>query len=267
MRVAIGQIDVKWEDKETNKKKVKEFAEAAVTNGSDIIFFPEMTLTGFSMNIDLIAEEELESVRWFSDLAKSLNIAIGFGWVERVFDKGANNFSIVNNEGEEIVRYTKIHPFSYADEDKYYRAGTEVKTVNIGSAVICPFICYDLRFPEIFQIGSKSSNVIVVIANWPESRKEHWRNLLVARSIENQSYIIGVNRVGNGNNLNYTGNSMVISPLGEIMEEAKNVETILFSEISIDLVEKVRSGFPVKKDRKEALYVRYYGREDTNYEI
>lgn len=118
-------------------------------------------------------------------------------------------------------------------------------------------LCYDLRFPEIFQIASKKADVILVPANWPEARTEHWKCLLRARAIENQVYIFGINCVGKNNGLNYSGHSCIIDPNGKVLEELSDREGVLSFELKND-VKKIRDGFPVKRDRREDLYSRLY---------
>jgi predicted amidohydrolase len=123
---------------------------------------------------------------------------------------------------------------------------------------VTPFICYDLRFPEIFQIASKKSHLITVIANWPANRQKHWIDLIKARAIENQSYIAAVNRVGYGDNIYYSGDSIVVNPMGEIIIAGDDKERLLVAEINKNIVESTRDLFPVKNDRRENLYISKY---------
>lgn len=259
MKVALAQMDIIWEDKEKNKNKILDFITEAKGLNVEFIVFPEMTLTGFSMNIDLIGEINGETIEWFKDVAKHYSINIGFGCVEKIEGKtGKNKFIIVNAEGIIISDYTKIHPFSYGLEDKYYKNGENIELSKINEFTVSTFICYDLRFPEIFQIASNKAELIVVAANWPESRKEHWISLLKARAIENQCYILGVNRFGYGNNIFYSGNTMIVSPYGNILVECEGKELLLTYDIDIKEVLDLRNKFPLKNDRKVDIYKKYF---------
>ena len=157
-----------------------------------------------------------------------------------------------------ICNYSKIHPFSHGDESIYYEGGERLEYCEINNVLLSPLICYDLRFPELFQICSRKSILIIIIANWPKRRIDHWITLLKARAIENQCYVAGVNRVGCGNNILYNGNSMIINPYGIVETEKINSEGILTMDISEETVKNYRNEFKLKNDRKESLYVKLY---------
>ena len=266
MKIGLAQIDIAWEDKEKNKLKCIEYIAKAKKQGVDFLVFPEMTLTGFSMNVNKIGEQDNETVKWFGGKAKEYGLYIGFGYVQTAGDKGENRFSIVSLSGEEICNYTKIHPFSFGEESKHYQGGTQINLTEIAGFKAAPFVCYDLRFPEVFQVASSEASLIVVIANWPKSRKEHWIALLKARAIENQCYIAGINRVGKGNGVDYSGDSMIIDPLGNIITEAHDVEELLIASLQVEEVIKLRENFKLKEDRKERLYAAsYQTREQDTY--
>ena len=154
--------------------------------------------------------------------------------------------------------YAKIHPFSYSGEDKFFTGGEYQDYLYYKGFNISAAICYDLRFPEIFQTMSKKAELIIVPANWPEVRIGHWDKLLVARAIENQCYIAGINCVGEIGGASYCGGTMLVDPNGDTVipdeiEGSDNGEMILIYEIDND-VENVREAFPVKKDRRENIY-------------
>ncbi|MFL0249984.1 carbon-nitrogen family hydrolase [Clostridium neuense] len=258
LKIGLAQMNIVWENKEETEKRCIKFLEKASREKVDLLVFPEMTLTGFSMNVNKIGEKNLETVKWFSEKSKEYNLCIGFGFVDIKDNIGKNNFSICTPYLGEIARYTKIHPFSYGEEDKHYLKGEEIKYFNIGDINFSSFICYDLRFPEIFQAASKRSEAIIVIANWPEARREHWITLLKARAIENQCYICAVNRVGEGNGLYYSGDSMVIDPYGRVVCTSKDEEKLLTADISKDEVKNCREKFRFKQDRREELYKRLF---------
>lgn len=259
MMIALSQMNTEWEDKENNKSKVLDFINEAKELNIEFIVFPEMTLTGFSMNVENIAESnDGETIQWFKNIARCYNINIGFGVVEKTESEfGKNKFMIINCEGVIISDYTKLHPFSYGSEDKHYKSGASIELCKVNDFTVATFICYDLRFPEVFQVASNEAELIIVAANWPQSRKEHWITLLKARAIENQCYILGVNRVGIGNNIYYSGNSMVVAPDGSILIESEDEEKLLIYDIDIKESLQLRNSFPVKKDRKINIYKRY----------
>ncbi|ADL52798.1 carbon-nitrogen family hydrolase [Clostridium cellulovorans] len=260
MKLGLAQIDIVWEDKSKNKINCIELINEAKDQNVDLLVFPEMTLTGFSMNIEEIGEifDKSTTIDFFRKQAISKSINIGFGYVEKKQNTALNKFIIISAQGQIISNYTKIHPFSYGNETKHYSSGEEIQHCEVNGIIISPLICYDLRFPEIFQACSYKSSLIIVIANWPKSRIEHWRTLLKARAIENQCYIAGVNRVGSGDNLLYNGNSMIINPYGEVITEKINDQGLVIGDINVENVKDYRIKFNIKNDRKEKLYIKLY---------
>lgn len=257
MKLALAQLNIVFEDKAANKKTAKQFIKKAVCENVDMILFPEMTLTGFSMNPSYIGEDNNETIIFFKELSIKYKISIGFGYVKGT-SHSKNKYNVVSPQGEELVDYAKIHPFSYGTETKFYESGNKINHFQAFDFNITPFICYDLRFPEIFQIASKTAMLITVAANWPVQRREHWITLLKARAIENQCYIAGINRVGQSNGLNYSGDSMIVDPLGNIIGNLYMEEGLVISDIYQDEVIVVRKDYKFKEDRKEALYNELY---------
>lgn len=254
MRIGLAQMNIDFENKTANKEKCIAFLREAKEKSVDFIVFPEMSLTGFSMKVQLIGEEDNVTIAWLKKQAVKFGLYIGLGHVVKNAGKGLNKFTIVSPEGKEVCSYAKIHPFSYSSEDKFYEGGTEIIHTNIKDFTVSPFICYDLRFPEIFQIASKEAQLIVVAANWPKSRRDNWITLLKARAVENQCYVAGVNAVGNIDSIDYSGDSIIVDPIGRIIAEASGGEELVAGDISISEVTRYRKNFPVKQDRKEALY-------------
>jgi omega-amidase len=254
MKIALLQLDIIWEEKDKNIEKAELYLKKASENSCDVAVLPEMFNTGFSMNISKISEnKEGDTHKRLSELAKKYNINIiaGYPIKKKHERKGRNIAAVYNRKGIKIAEYTKIHPFSYADEDKYYHPGKNPVIFEIEGIPVSVFICYDLRFPEVFRKVSDNVYMIFVIANWPKSRIKHWDILLKARAIENQCYVIGVNRIGLDNNhIFYNGHSQIISPLGDIIVNAGEREEYIDSEIEIDKVKKVREKYPFLKDRK-----------------
>jgi len=253
MKLALAQLDITFEDKTKNKETAIQFIKYAVSEKVDMIFFPEMTLTGFSMNTSYVGENNNETLDFFKEMSFKYNIFIGFGYVEGT-SRCKNKYSVVAPSGVELVNYNKIHSFSFGDETKFYESGNEIKLFSAFGFTIAPFICYDLRFPEIFQLASRTASLITVASNWPIERRDHWITLLKARAIENQCYIAGINRVGEGNGLNYSGDSMIIDPLGNIIGNLYMEEGLVIADIGTDGLTEIREKFRLKEDRKETLY-------------
>lgn len=258
MRIALTQMDIVWEDKNANKCVCERLVREAHQNGADIIIFPEMTLTGFTMNTDYAGESDIEhgdTVSFFKEISKKCKIAVVFGMVHNK-NNVLYNKSIMLDGNDVIFDYTKVHPFSYDGEAEFYGKGNDIvsaayKTVHIGC-----FICYDLRFPEVFQISSKKNEVIIVLANWPKERVDHWSTLLKARAIENQAFILGVNRTGEGNGQNYVHSSAAYNPYGEKIT-AYDCNELLYADIDESVAWEYRENFPLKSDRREGLYKKF----------
>ena len=162
----------------------------------------------------------------------------------------AHNIALVfDSHGKEVAKYSKLHPFNYANEGKYFASGNETIKFELDGVACSVFICYDLRFPEIFRQIAEEVEVIFVIANWPHTREMHWQNLLIARAIENQCFIVGVNRIGNdGVGLKYNGSSMVINPSGEVLLQTDKITEYDTCDIDISMVSKARKSFPFLED-------------------
>lgn len=254
LRTAICQLEITWEDKPANLEKVALRAGEAARGGARLVLFPEMTLTGFSMNTALTAETDRWSVERVAEIARSSGVAIGFGWAEAKGEKALNNYTVVDPEGNEVYEYAKIHPFSYGGEDEHFEAGAEIRCFSYGGVGISVLICYDLRFPEVFAAAGCGSELIVVPANWPAARRDHWTTLLRARAIENQAYVAGVNCTGDMGGVAYSGDSMVVAPDGRVIAELGDEEGMAFVDIDPAEARKTRERYPFRKDRKNGLY-------------
>lgn len=256
MKIALVSLNQVWEDKKANLDLCEKYIQKASDENVDLIVFPEMTLTGFSINIGLTAEnfENSETIQSFSLLAKQFNIGIVFGVVIKDENNALNKSMFVDCNGKVIGDYAKIHPFSFAGEDKFYNAGnklsvTSFKNINFGLT-----ICYDLRFPELYSALGKKTDVIINIANWPAKRIDHWNPLLKARAIENQIFVIGVNRIGNdGNGLEYIESSDVFNANSERLEFDK-YEDMKIYEINTNWTKEFKIKFNTTNDRKIKFY-------------
>ena len=251
MKIAISQFDMPFEDIETNKKEVKDIIKVAKLNHADLIVFPEMTLTGFTMKCKEMYDESIDD--FFKELSQKYFIKIIYGAISKKDDLYYNSLIAVDGQ-KELLRYDKIHPF--LKERNYYHCGNEIPYCNINGYNIIGFVCYDLRFPEIFQLASKNSDMIVVIASWPKERDEHWITLLKARAIENQCYVLGVNRVGHDPNESYVGHSVLFDPWGMQVNEMSEQEGLIYVYMEHTLVDHVRKNRNLKNGRREELYYK-----------
>ena len=256
MKIALCQFNIRYEEKKENLVRAEDFIQQAASQQADLILFPEMSFTGFSMNTKLTGEEGEETLEQMRKLARREGIAIGFGWVKGK-TLAENHYTIVDDKGEMLEDYVKIHPFSYSGEDNYFVKGSRPGSFSYKGISFGVSICYDLRFPELYQHLSKEAHVILVPANWPERRRLHWKTLLQARAIENQVYMIGINCCGTQGDLYYSGNSGAVNARGEVLFEIEDREELRIFELADD-VSAYREEFPVKADRRPNLYKEFY---------
>ncbi len=252
MKAALCQLDIAWEDKEANHRRVTELLDSAALEPGSLLLLPEMFASGFSMNVAAISEgEEQPSARFMRALAIERGIHVLGGIVTEGPDGLGRNEAVgFDPHGVEVVRYAKIHPFQGA-ESRNYAGGKEVRTFECGGFTAAPFVCYDLRFPELFRIAvCQGAELFLIIANWPEKRIHHWVTLLQARAVENQAYVAGVNRCGKDPYLKYPGRSMVVDPQGRILAEADAEEQILTADLTPESVATWRRAFPVLQDMR-----------------
>ncbi len=248
MKIGLFQYNPVWENKPVNREKISLMLSTGFTDVG-LLVFPEMTLTGFSMKAEILAEPlKGESFEFFSEVSRNYGCDILAGIIEKNDGKYFNTLLHIN--GSELKSYyRKIHPFSYSAEDKHFTRGEKTVISDIRNFSTGLSICYDLRFPELYRhYGKARAELIVVIANWPDSRIEHWRTLLKARAIENQCYVAGVNRVGRDPKLNYTGYSSLFDPTGKEIIGQSGSEKILVAELSKNCVEEVRTKLPFLND-------------------
>lgn len=253
LTVTLVQANQIWEDKQANLDHYSVLL--AQIDTTDLVILPEMFHTGFSMNAEKLAEtmEDSEGLDWLKNKSKEFNAAFYTSLIIKENGKYYNRGVFVHPEGK-IETYDKRKSFGLAGEDEVYTAGTERKIVNYKNWNIQLQICYDLRFPEISRNHlineSPLYDLLIYAANWPEKRSLHWKSLLVARAIENQAYVVGVNRVGmDGKSLNYSGDSMLIDLLGNTnMLTPSNVE-VKSVQISYNDLSESRKSLPFLKDQ------------------
>ncbi|BAN00569.1 nitrilase-related carbon-nitrogen hydrolase [Ilumatobacter coccineus] len=256
LRVAAIQHDIVWHDRDANFGRLAPKIAAAAAGGARLVLLTETFSTGFSFDTPGIGEPEGgPSSQFLVSQAAEHGVWVGGSCPEIRPDapdddqRPSNTFVLAGPDGTSH-RYRKIHPFSHADEERYVRAGTDFVSVEVEGVRLSLFVCYDLRFADEFWALARGTDAYLVVANWPAKRRLHWSTLLRARAIENQAYVVGVNRVGTGGALDYTGDSAIIDPLGEILASGAGGETTLFADIDPAHVASTRSHFRFLQDRR-----------------
>lgn len=252
MNVTALQIDIAWEDKPANFEKVRRMLTDAAPDEDSLVALPEMFATGFTMNTGAMAEPYGgETEQFLAHTAKDFGVFLLAGAAMRGRDGKARNKALVfSPAGELIAFYAKMHPFTPGGEADHYTAGERPVVFRWGDCVVSPFVCYDLRFPEILREAAAAHRpeLFAVIANWPVKRIQHWIRLLQARAIENQAYVVGVNRAGNDPFYTYGGRSLIVDPQGEIMTDAGEGEGLIQAELDLANLRKYREGLPFLAD-------------------
>jgi predicted amidohydrolase len=249
LTVSLVQFDPVWEDKKENMRRV----DLLLNNlpfAQDIVVFPEMFLTGFSMNISSIGESmNGEMVSWMKNTAKSLKTTL-IGSLPIVENKQCFNRLLIVPPDNEVVWYDKRHLFRMGEEQQFYSGGKQRILYPLNDWTILPLVCYDLRFPVWSRNKNLEYNVLIYVTNWPAVRNDAYLSLLKARAIENQCYVIAVNRTGtDGNNISYCGNSVIFDAKGRIITElAESQEIILNAKLSLNDLNSFREKFPAYLD-------------------
>ncbi len=236
MKIALIQTTLHWENPEANRNQIEKLI-LSITESVDLIVLPEMFSTGFTMNPKDVAETMSgDTVTWLQSIAKSKNVAIIGSLVVKESNQYYNRLLFVYPSGE-INKYDKRHLFTLAGEDKVYTAGNERLIVDYLGFKICPLICYDLRFP-VFSRNTENYDLMLYVANWPKPRVNAWDILLKARAVENQCFVIGVNRVGlDNNNHEYVGHSQAVDFSGNYLLAPQNNESVFI--VTIDKNEMI----------------------------
>jgi len=257
MNVIAVQPDVVWEDKKANFQNVLRLLEKAQPEKGSLVVLPEMFATGFSMNTGKVAEAYGgETEQFLVRTAKELEIYFVAGAAMRGRNGRARNKALVfSPTGELAAYYAKMRPFTLGGEPEHYVAGEQPVVFRWGEFSVSPFICYDLRFPELFRqvAATHRPELFLVIANFPEKRIHHWVTLLQARAIENQAFVLGVNRVGKDPYYTYSGRSVIIDPHGEILADAGAQECCIRASLDFANLRKYREGLPFLADLKTPL--------------
>jgi predicted amidohydrolase len=252
LRVAVVQHDIVWESRADTLARLDPVVAASAAAGARLVVLSEMFAVGFSMNVGLTAEDEDgPTTEWLLDQAARQGTWIcGTAPIRMLGEPLPYNTFVLAAPDGQVHRYRKIHPFTYGGERDAFAAGKDMITVDVDGVRLTPFVCYDLRFADVFWEAAASTDLYVVSANWPEARRRHWTALLTARAIENQAFVAGCNRVGTGGRLTYAGDSRVVSPMGDVLAGAAEVETTLIVDVDPARVAEVRERFPFAADRR-----------------
>lgn len=259
-RVFAVQFDIAWENKAANHAIVERLVEQAAPPGGSLIVLPEMFDVGFSLNTTVTAEQATghASESWCAAAAKRWGVYLQGASVQRPDPgrKATNDAVVFNPKGELICRYSKIFPFSGGRETDTFMGGDRIVTFDWHGLKVCPLICYDLRFPEIWRLATidLGAELFTLGASWPAPRHHHWLTLLNARAIENQAYVLGLNRCGRDPFLAYLGGSRLIDPKGQVLAQAENQTEVISAEIDQTDVQSWRASFNALADaRREFL--------------
>ena len=253
MKAYCVQLDIVWENKPANHARTRALLTATAPERGSLVLLPELFSTGFSMNVPAIQEGDAkESEHFLAATAREFGVFLLGGVVETgAKGRGRNQCVIFSPDGKEVARYTKIQPFTLGGEMEHYETGTEPVLFEWSGFKVSPFICYDLRFPEHFRAATKrGAQLITVIANWPVARIQHWVTLLQARAVENQAYVVGVNRSGTDPSLTYNGRSLIVSPKGDILADAGNGESVVSADLKLDELLAYRKDLPFLADMR-----------------
>jgi predicted amidohydrolase len=249
LRVAGVQHDIRWEDRDATLALLEAPVEAAAALGARLVVLTEMFAVGFTSQTDRVAEPpDGPTTQWLGAHAAALDLWICGSVPVTTGGKPANRLVLAGPDGQRVT-YDKIHPFTYAGEHTRFSPGAEAVNTAIDGVRTNLSVCYDLRFADQYWGVAPTTDLYVVVANWPASRRHHWRSLLVARAIENQAYVVGVNRIGSGGKESYAGDSCIVDPLGEVLVQAAGVETIVSAEVDPEVVSATRARFPFLADR------------------
>jgi predicted amidohydrolase len=256
VKVAVIQHDIVWCDREANFERLAPRVAEAAGGGARLIVLSETFSTGFAVESETFAEpEDGPSSQFLRKLATSHGVWVAGSCPEVPAESAdddrrpANTLVLADPRGE-LRRYRKIHPFTYGGEDRHVRPGSDLVTVDVDGLRVSLFVCYDLRFADEFWQVAPHTDLYLVPANWPASRRDHWTTLLRARAIENQAFVIGCNRVGEGGGLVYSGDSLIVDPFGEVLADASDDECTIHAEVTAERVADVRDRFRFLPDRR-----------------
>ena len=251
LTVALGEYDTGWHDVPGSLARARKVVNDAARAGAELVVLPEMTTTGFTMDTAHQAESrDGASLTGLRALARDAGVALVGGVPIREGESCYNMAFLIDAQGEVVAEYRKQRVFRYAREGEHYVSGESACVAELNGVRVALLICFDLRYPELFRAVARDVDAIILIANWPASRRAHWDALIVARAIENQCYVAAVNRTGTADGLEYDGGSVVIGPWGERLAATAAAGTTATLTATVDSAEvaRVRTAFPVLDD-------------------
>lgn len=255
MKSWVVQMDIDWEDKPASFARVERLLDQSAVERGDMVVLPEMFATGFSMNLAATAEPaEGPTERFMGRLARERGLHLVGGLVQSTgAGRGLNQALAFDPGGALVARQTKNYPFSAAGELECHDRGNGVQVFDFAGFRTALFVCYDLRFPEVFRDAVRQgAELMVVIAAWPSRRAAHWSCLLQARAIENMAFVVGVNRSGADPNFSYPGRSVVVDPMGVVLADAGERESVAGAELDRAALLDWRANFPALRDMRPA---------------
>ncbi len=250
LKITVFQGYLFWENTDKNLQNISLRLSGGIREKTDLIILPEMFSTGFTMDAERLAEQmDGKTMKWMHDVAKQYDCVVTGSIIIKDNDKYYNRLIWMRTDGT-YEHYDKRHLFALGKEHNTYTAGTQKLFVELNGWRICPVVCYDLRFPVwLRNLAENPYDLLIVVANWPERRAMHWRTLLPARAVENQAYVIGVNRVGHdGNEVYHSGDSTCIDPNGNVVYYKRDEDDVYTFSIIGDEVKKARRALPFLKD-------------------
>lgn len=258
MNIEILQYDIVWERRDENFALIRQTLAQAPPEPDSLLVLPEMFSTGFSMDVGKHGEApDGPSFRFLQELAREYGIGTVGSFPLHCPEggKGLNRLLAFAPDGALLARYDKIHPFTYGQEAEHYRGGHRLPLFDFGGWRVCPTICYDLRFPELYRraVLEGGAELLLVIANWPSRRRQHWQALLRARAIENQAVVVGVNRIGADPSVSYSGDSVVVDAQGQdllLLQDQPGRHSV---SLNREAMLSWRLQFPALKDATDAF--------------
>lgn len=258
MRVALAQLDIQFGDPDANYQQVEVAIQRAAEQTVDVIVLPEMWNTGYALTrLNVVADDDGQRTRQLlSKLARQFRVNIVGGSVAVARDGHYyNEMLVIDRHGQLVSQYDKVHRFGLMAEDRYITAGATENVFELDDVAAMGVICYDIRFPEwLRKQAAQGPRVIFVSAEWPTQRQMQWRLLLQARAIENQAFVVAVNRVGSDPDNQFGGQSLVIDPLGDLLAIGGAHPQLITATLDLAQVERVRGQIPVLEDRRPELY-------------
>lgn len=257
LRIALVQLEVAFGQPEENVRRARRLLSTIEPHHTDLALLPELWTSGYDLenarrhSFPIIRDVENPVAR----LAREFKVFLCGSTLESENGKIFNAQTMYSPTGDLLGRYRKIHLFGRLDEPKFLAAGDQPLTLDLPWGKTGLAVCYDLRFPELFRVYSLAgARLILICAEWPHPRLEHWRTLMRARAIENQAFVVACNAVGTAKGNTFCGHSLVIDPWGDIIAESGEEETVLKAEINLKQVDEIRSDYPVLTDRRTGLY-------------